>query len=381
MRRTNHEAVKWLVMLGLVVGCDEYYPGGTHGGGDPSDGDGKGEDGKDDHGDTTGGHDGTSGDDKETAGHDSNGYDTQGDDNGSDGHDSGGDGHGKPKPNDEPWCGNGIVEGNEECDGKDLVYQTCGSLGYDEGLLGCKKDCTFDKTKCDKYSCDNGKLDPSEVCDGSKLGGNDCYSQGYAAGGTLKCAPGCMSYDTSECESDCCSPNDTPGCDDGSCKALICSFDSFCCENEWDEQCAYEAQLYCKTCGGHPPVCGDGIAEAGEVCDKDDLAYEDCYSQGFEGGGTLKCKKDCSGYDTSKCADNDCCVEHDGPGCQTDECESIVCAYDPFCCQVSWDSVCVQEAEKYCGVCGGKPKKPNECDNGNDDGYEACEPVPERVPD
>lgn len=40
------------------------------------------------------------------------------------------------------------------------------------------------------------------------------------------------------------------GCDDNSCESAVCEFDPFCCEEEWDEQCAEEAALLCGICGG-----------------------------------------------------------------------------------------------------------------------------------
>ncbi|MBX7078276.1 MAG: hypothetical protein K1X88_03745 [Nannocystaceae bacterium] len=53
-------------------------------------------------------------------------------------------------------------------------------------------------------------------------------------------------------------------------------------------------------------VCGDGAVAGDEVCDGQDLAGEDCMSQGFA-GGRLACLDDCSGFDTSTCAQaNDC---------------------------------------------------------------------------
>ncbi|MDD9942273.1 MAG: hypothetical protein OXU20_14600 [Myxococcales bacterium] len=50
----------------------------------------------------------------------------------------------------EPVCGNGVVEGDEECDG-DLGAQTCasvtvGALPY--GVLGCDAECKLDVSEC-----------------------------------------------------------------------------------------------------------------------------------------------------------------------------------------------------------------------------------------
>jgi len=45
-------------------------------------------------------------------------------------------------------CGNGFIDGAEDCDGSDLGGQTCVGLGYDGGTLSCKADCTFDLSGC-----------------------------------------------------------------------------------------------------------------------------------------------------------------------------------------------------------------------------------------
>ena len=50
---------------------------------------------------------------------------------------------------------------------------------------------------------------------------------------------------------------------------------------------------------------------------------------------------------------SDCCSAHPSPGCDDPECESIVCAIDPFCCDSGWDQVCADEANNNCPVCGG----------------------------
>ena len=52
--------------------------------------------------------------------------------------------------------------------------------------------------------------------------------------------------------------------------------------------------------GGNLPICGNDIAEEGEVCDGTDLREETCESQGFD-SGDLSCFPDCSGFDTSGC--------------------------------------------------------------------------------
>ncbi len=68
-------------------------------------------------------------------------------DDGDDGSDGGGGSGGGGSSGSD--CGDGYVEGSEECDGDDnLDGQTCVSLGYDLGILTCNDDCTFDESRC-----------------------------------------------------------------------------------------------------------------------------------------------------------------------------------------------------------------------------------------
>jgi hypothetical protein len=46
----------------------------------------------------------------------------------------------------------------------------------------------------------------------------------------------------------------------------------------------------------------------------------------------------------------DCFSANGTPGCEDPECCATVCAIDPFCCDVAWDSICAGEAVSLCGV-------------------------------
>jgi len=47
-------------------------------------------------------------------------------------------------------CGNGVVEGDEQCDGADLDLEDCGTLcDNGAGTLQCTAQCTFDFSRCD----------------------------------------------------------------------------------------------------------------------------------------------------------------------------------------------------------------------------------------
>ncbi len=47
-------------------------------------------------------------------------------------------------------CGNGIIDANELCDGKNLNEKTCAILGYAGGSLECSSNCIFDTYNCIK---------------------------------------------------------------------------------------------------------------------------------------------------------------------------------------------------------------------------------------
>ncbi len=45
-------------------------------------------------------------------------------------------------------CGNGVVEGGEDCDGMNLNGKTCQNLKYEQGILSCDVSCSFDASQC-----------------------------------------------------------------------------------------------------------------------------------------------------------------------------------------------------------------------------------------
>jgi hypothetical protein len=94
----------------------------------------------------------------------------------------------------EAVCGDGIVQAGEACDGPD-PGTTCVALGYVSGELACGTDCQFDISGCE--TCGNGQVDGDEDCDGQSLGGHNCTYVGYNQG-TLLCNPDCT-FNTEEC--------------------------------------------------------------------------------------------------------------------------------------------------------------------------------------
>jgi len=98
-----------------------------------------------------------------------------------------------------PLCSNGNIDPREECDGVDLNGQTCVTLGYAGGPLGCSASCAFDTSLCNLGpNCANNIAEFSEVCDGPDLHSKTCQTQGFAYG-KLACNGTCDGFDTSGC--------------------------------------------------------------------------------------------------------------------------------------------------------------------------------------
>ena len=101
-----------------------------------------------------------------------------------------------------PFCGDGIAQWPEACDGADLRGRTsCSDFGYHGGGTGgCLPTCGgFDLSACQgpPFTCGNGHAQQQEQCDGNDLKGRSCWSFGYASG-DLACYPNC-SFDVSGC--------------------------------------------------------------------------------------------------------------------------------------------------------------------------------------
>ncbi|MBL4686837.1 MAG: hypothetical protein JKY37_19725 [Nannocystaceae bacterium] len=107
-------------------------------------------------------------------------------------------------------CGDGVLQRGETCDcgmggsvctAAQLGAQTCTALpapgggNYSGGSLGCTPQCEFDASAC--TYCGDGMINAAEACDGVQIAGQTCTSQGFDAG-TLSCAGTCV-FETSLC--------------------------------------------------------------------------------------------------------------------------------------------------------------------------------------
>jgi hypothetical protein len=85
-------------------------------------------------------------------------------------------------------CGNKIRENNEDCDGLEFGGLSCDDYGFNSGNLSCN-NCQIDYNACTNVAlqvCGNGILEGTEQCEGTNLNGRTCESYGYT-GGKLGC--------------------------------------------------------------------------------------------------------------------------------------------------------------------------------------------------
>lgn len=196
----------------------------------------------------------------------------------------------------------GDHEPGEWCDPAADNSMVCAYYGK-EGTFACPEDCSGPDSlvDLDEYLFQNGCLptrDESccEIDVGSAGCGNDtcqaavcaldsyCCSTGWdeqCVGIAMyvdECAPG--EGDSSNlCESttgtgSCYEANDTRGCDDKTCQDAVCASGDIgeqCCGGTWAEACADLARSDELAGSCAPPVeavCGNGVIEAGEICEE-----------------------------------------------------------------------------------------------------------------
>ncbi|MBA3547946.1 MAG: hypothetical protein H0T76_15795 [Nannocystis sp.] len=60
------------------------------------------------------------------------------------------------------YCGDGVRNGPEACEGADLGGQSCQGLGFNSGALKCSATCTHDSSACMSIVCGNGQCQAGE---------------------------------------------------------------------------------------------------------------------------------------------------------------------------------------------------------------------------
>lgn len=167
----------------------------------------------------------------------------------------------------------------------------------------------------------------------------------------------------------CCEENGSAGCDDFACCESVCATDSFCCMVTWDATCVDAALELCAPAACEPDVepeptlcemstgaCTDakdsgvGCEDAAcceTVCEADAFCCEVVWDEVCAGEAMLLC----DGMEPAACGSSDqsCCGVGEGAGCVDFDCCVSVCGADTYCCDVTWDAVCVNTAAEVCG--------------------------------
>ncbi len=91
-------------------------------------------------------------------------------------------------------CGNGKIDGNEQCDGTELGGSTCQSIGFTGGDISCNSSCTLNTSACTGWTCqatDLGAFAGTEItksadtCTGTSVYNAAAHGTSCTGGDTL----------------------------------------------------------------------------------------------------------------------------------------------------------------------------------------------------
>jgi len=216
------------------------------------------------------------------------------------------------------FCGDGVISGDEQCDGPDLngLNPSCVaySSSFKDGALFCTDACFISTDDCiENPTCGNGFLDIGETCDTDLFVGGSTLCSEYDntfTSGTLTCSIGCQ-IDTQSCI------GSLPGfCGDGVINdAEQCDMSTFGLIDECIDFTQYvggvlRCDSVCEldTFGCIPvAACGNGFLDSGELCDGFVFGFVDeCTDFTDFIGGDLDCTSTCL-LDTTGCIDVPTC--------------------------------------------------------------------------
>lgn len=233
----------------------------------------------------------------------------------------------------------------------DTAVDLCASCG---NVCGSGGDCctAHPETGCNDEACCNAVCSIAPLCCSE---GWDSTCVAHAIQFCGECPSGCGGAGS------CCVAHASPGCSDVNCCEEVCAVDPFCCNSEWDAACADEAFEFCASCGGVCGGEGDCCtAHVGVGCSDDSCCLAvcavdpTCCSQGWDNLCASQAEDLCDSCAGNVCGTGgNCCVAHAGPGCSNATCCGLVCNQDPSCCNSEWDAVCALQAEGICSICQG----------------------------
>ncbi len=178
--------------------------------------------------------------------------------------------------------------------------------------------------------------------DGAPCGTNNNYRV------NIMCEP-CQISPCGPDAGSCIESNGSPGCEDVECCELVCSQDPFCCETTWDSSCAAQAIELCLGCGPDAGNCATPNGTPG--CEDTECCLAVCANDPFccDVEWDQACANQAIDICTCTPDAGSCYLPNGTPGCEINECCTLVCAEDPFCCATEWDTLCVSRAVELCG--------------------------------
>jgi cysteine-rich repeat protein len=182
-----------------------------------------------------------------------------------------------------PFCGNDVVDGFDQCEPPDSNF-ACADIGRGTGTAVCDATCVIDEVAsgCElPRFCGNGIVELGEACDGSGVFAcNDPQLQ-------VACFDNCLGFRADDCCGDgefadagaCFNLTERPLCGDGLLDAgEQCDDGNNSPGDGCSRGCIIEGGFVCNngtapsSCNQLPASCGDGVSSSqfGEVCDPPD---------------------------------------------------------------------------------------------------------------
>ncbi len=154
--------------------------------------------------------------------------------------------------------------------------------------------------------------------------------------------------------SNCCETSPLPTCSVPEVDECVCDLDPYCCEIDFDGLCVMEAVECGADCGTNEGSCCETAEEGGcgdeEVEDCICAVDAQCCLSGYDQLCIDQAVASCSLQCEQPLPDSDCCEASEVGQCTDDEVNACVCAFDPYCCNVSYDENCVAMGITYCGA-------------------------------
>ncbi len=129
------------------------------------------------------------------------------------------------------------------------------------------------------------------------------------------------------------------------------------CESDYDALLAVYDSFECPVSNAALQACDDD--GCGQIASGSTVTFPATAGQSYKlriggfngasGGGVLNITCNTTPDVCGPSNPQSCFVANPGPGCNDAGCCGLVCAVDPFCCNVAWDGICANEALDLCG--------------------------------